>query len=576
MMSICRRFLAAALAGVMALIPAVVTAKTNPNGQTVSNVLFYVENADGDRVLVSQIPVSRMEQDLEEGRISDEVHNYSLLDRYVTTVHQEAQGFTVDEFVSYAKGLSSAENLKDAKLSFAGEDRISFWEIDQTGFDEMDTYSYDELYGVPRYNFPLLYKYWNYKTQEYYDPDGVMSAGEVMDYIFENGQPEIFLLSVRAFSERYMVSEKYGTGDYNMENLFSSSGLLDSQRTIRMMKPMTRQELENAVPTASDSRYWCARILLDMAQAPDIKPLGRVAAPAASMTEDEDNYYITFTTATEGASIYYNANFQSPGYAPAALYDGGTVTVPKSAFPGGEVTMTAQAVKDGWTDEGVVTLKLRAGESTGGAPEGTGTTQQPGVSDGTGTTDQPGTSERTFTDVRAEDWYHDAVAFVTEKGYFSGTGNGRFSPSENMTRGMFVTVLGRMAGADVSSYAAGAFSDVPQGRYYTGYVAWASENGIVSGVGGGRFDPDGRVTREQMAVILYNYAVFSGEGTEADASGNYVLEGFSDAASVSSWAENGVSWAASRGILKGSAGILNPGGPATRAQVAQMIMNYTV
>jgi hypothetical protein len=97
-----------------------------------------------------------MEADMKAGRIDTTVHNYSLLDRYVTTVHQEAQGFTVPEFVAYAQSKSDLSSLRDLNLTFAGQDEIRFWEIDQTAYDDMDTYTYDNLYGAARYNFPLL------------------------------------------------------------------------------------------------------------------------------------------------------------------------------------------------------------------------------------------------------------------------------------------------------------------------------------------------------------------------------------------------------------------------------------
>ena len=215
-------FLAALLLLLSLSVPA--SAKTIPAGQTVGTVLFYVTNDMGEDVLVSHIPVTQMEADLQAGKIDSTNHNYSLLDRYVTTLHQEAQGFTAPEFVTYAQSKSTVPAIRSAALTFAGEDQMAFWEIDQTGYDDMDTYTWNELYGVQRYNFPLLYEYWNYRTQDYYDPSGVMSREEVIDYIFDHGEPETFLLSVRAFSQRYMITEeKYDAKDYNMENYWLSS-----------------------------------------------------------------------------------------------------------------------------------------------------------------------------------------------------------------------------------------------------------------------------------------------------------------------------------------------------------------
>ena len=148
--------LAVVLCASAIVIPA--SAKTIAAGQTVDTVLLYAENKSGERVLVSHVRVADMEADLQAGMISDTNHNYSVLDRYVTTVHQEAQGFTVPEFVSYMQEKSTVAAIKNTPLTFAGDDVMAFWEIDQTGYDDMDTYTYDDLYGVPRYNFPLLYE----------------------------------------------------------------------------------------------------------------------------------------------------------------------------------------------------------------------------------------------------------------------------------------------------------------------------------------------------------------------------------------------------------------------------------
>ncbi|MDR3278175.1 MAG: hypothetical protein LBT12_05320, partial [Oscillospiraceae bacterium] len=308
-----------AIALTLCALPA--SAKTTPAGQTVGTVLFYITNAKGEEILVSQIPVTEMEADMAAGKIDATLHNYSLLDKFVTTLHQEAQGFSVPDFIDYARGKSTVAAIKALPLALEDASTIQFWEIDQTAYDDMDTYTYGDLYGVPRYNFPLLYEYWDYKTQDYYDPTGKMTREETIDHIFKNRQPELFVLSVRAFSQRYMAtSEKFGV-DYNMESYWFNQGFLDNQRTMRVMKPMTKDELYNKTPTAADTRYWTANIRLNMAGAPSLAPLGTVAAPTAVMTESADNYYVRFSCATEGAAILYNHNFISPSYTPTSPYN---------------------------------------------------------------------------------------------------------------------------------------------------------------------------------------------------------------------------------------------------------------
>jgi hypothetical protein len=523
------------------------SAKTNPAGQTVGTVLFYVHNSKGENILASHVTVAQMEKDLEAGLIDSTNHNYSLLDRYITTLHQEAEGFTVPDFVTYAQKKSALSSIRNLNLTFAGQDEVRFWEIDQTGFDDLDSYTYQDLYGTPRYNFPLLYEYWNYKTQDYYDPAGKMTRDQVIDYIFSHGEPETTLLSVRAFSQRYMVTDsKYGTGDYNMENCWKSSGLLDNARTLRVMKPMTKEELYNKTPTASDTRYWVANILLDMDQEPELASLGKVAAPTATMTEDADNYYITFSCATSGATILYNHNYISPSYTPTCAYTGGTVSVPKSAFPDGGVTMTCRAVKDGYTDAGVQTLTLKA----------SGTQQS---------------WKNPYTDVAADSWCKPYVQYVTEKGLFDATGTGTtFSPNAPMTRAMLATALYRMAGKPkAAGITSTPFTDVSPSANDADAVAWAYGAGVVNGKTHTTFAPNARISRQQITAMFYRYAE---KVAKADMSVSKDLSAFTDAGNVSDYAKDAMRWGVGAGMINGtSATTLSPYGTATRAQVAAMV-----
>ena len=179
-----------------------------------------------------------------------------------------------------------------------------------------------------------------------------------------------------------------------------------------------------------------------------------------------------------------------------------------------------------------------------------------------------------FTDVPAGAWYEEAVNYVVENGYFKGVSDRLFDPDGTMTRAMFATAVGRMAGADESNYAGSAFSDVPQGQWYSAYVKWASDNGIVNGVGGGRFEPDTKITREQMAAMLYRYAEYAGVDVTPAAGASAAFAAFPDSASVSGYAKDAMIWAVGAGVINGSDGKLQPQADATRAQVAQIIMNY--
>lgn len=178
-----------------------------------------------------------------------------------------------------------------------------------------------------------------------------------------------------------------------------------------------------------------------------------------------------------------------------------------------------------------------------------------------------------FTDVVAGTWYYGAAAYAYNNGLFAGMTPTTFAPNATMTRAMLVSVLWRLAG-EPAPKAPNTFVDVPDGAWYTDAVTWAAENGVVSGIGGSRFDPSGFVTREQTAEILYNYAHSKGYDVSARAD----LTAFPDAGSVSGWAEKALSWANAAGLINGTVRdgqtILDPQGSASRAQVAMILMNY--
>lgn len=174
-----------------------------------------------------------------------------------------------------------------------------------------------------------------------------------------------------------------------------------------------------------------------------------------------------------------------------------------------------------------------------------------------------------FTDVSTSDWFYSDVMFVYENGLFSGTDSRSFSPNASMTRAMLVTVLYRLEGEPAGT-GSSSFSDVSSGSYYEKAVAWAAANGIVTGTGSTSFSPDAKVTREQLAAILYRYAQYKKLGTDAGAK----LDSFSDAGNVSGYASEALSWAVSEGLINGASGRLMPKGDATRAQVAAILHRF--
>ena len=175
-----------------------------------------------------------------------------------------------------------------------------------------------------------------------------------------------------------------------------------------------------------------------------------------------------------------------------------------------------------------------------------------------------------FTDIHNH-WAADNILFAASRGLLSGTSDTTFSPNTGMTRGMFVTALGRLAGINPDSYKTGKFTDVKADAYYAPYVNWAAQNGIVEGVTATTFAPDTNINREQMAVIMANYAKKLGY----DLPKTLQAVTFADNAQISSWAKNAVRAMQQAGILAGKNGNkFDPKGTATRAEVATILRRF--
>lgn len=202
--------------------------------------------------------------------------------------------------------------------------------------------------------------------------------------------------------------------------------------------------------------------------------------------------------------------------------------------------------------------------SSGSSSSGSSTTTTPTTPTTPVTPNTDATPSGTFSDTRSH-WAADSIDYVVDHGLFTGTSATSFSPDAQMTRAMLATVLYRLA--DKPAAGSTSFSDVPSGEYYTDAVAWAAEKGIVTGSGNGRFEPNGNITREQLAAMLYRYAGAPGvSGT---------LSAFSDASGVSDWAQSAMIWAVENGIITGAdANHIAPAADATRAEVATMLTRF--
>ena len=284
-------------------------------------------------------------------------------------------------------------------------------------------------------------------------------------------------------------------------------------------------------------------------------------------------YEFTYTKPSSGSSSGGSSSGKTTyKVTTSAVNNGGVNASPSNAEKGATITITLSPDKGYKLDKLTVTDGSGKTVSTVKKSDTVYTFTMPASAVKVGVsyvkaTETP--SKTKFNDVSANDWFASAVDYVTGKGMMNGTADNTFSPKANTTRGMVVTVLYRLENQPSTS--AASFTDVASGAYYANAVAWANANGIVSGYGSGKFGPNDKVTREQLAAILYRYAQYK----KYDVSGANSLDGYTDVQSVSSYAVPALQWANAAGVVTGKSGSkLDPKGNATRAEVAAMLMRF--
>lgn len=181
------------------------------------------------------------------------------------------------------------------------------------------------------------------------------------------------------------------------------------------------------------------------------------------------------------------------------------------------------------------------------------------------------TRSMNISDVASSDWYYDSVKFAVDRGLLTGTGENIFEPRSTLTRGMLVTVLARLHQADLTQYETSKFEDVELSKWYASSAAWAAANNITKGISETQFAPNIPVNREQLTVMLENYAKLIGMETENDAE----LTNYQDSGDISKWAVSAMKWAVSTGLINGrDDGTLDPKGTATRAEAAVIFHRF--
>jgi len=269
---------------------------------------------------------------------------------------------------------------------------------------------------------------------------------------------------------------------------------------------------------------------------------------------------VTITCGTEGATIYYTTDGSEPTSA-SAVYN-----APFSISA--TTTVKAIALKAGINNSAIVSViltKTSGGSGTGNSHTAPTTPTTPGQ--GFTSSKAAQLAANTFNDVKITDWYAESVGRMLNSNLMNGTTPATFAPGSLFDRGMIATVLYRMAGSPAVT-GSNTFNDVVNGSWYYNAVVWGSSAGIINGYNGS-YDPAGPITREQVATILYRYAMSTGRNVTANAS----LAAFTDHDDVSDFAGAAMNWAVANGIINGSTSVtLSPKATATRAEVAAMLM----
>lgn len=287
-----------------------------------------------------------------------------------------------------------------------------------------------------------------------------------------------------------------------------------------------------------------------------------------------ESYTFKYTHSSGGSSGGSSSGKTTYKVTTSAVNNGGVNASPSSAEKGASITITLSPDKGYKLDKLTVTDGSGKMVSTVKKSDTVYTFTMPAsaVNVGVSYVKADETPSKTkFNDVSANDWFASAVDYVTGKGMMNGTADNTFSPKANTTRGMVVTVLYRLENQPSTS--AASFTDVASGAYYANAVAWANANGIVSGYGSGKFGPNDKVTREQLAAILYRYAQYKKYDVSVGEDTNILS--YDDAQSISSYAIPAIQWACGAGVVTGKSGSkLDPKGNATRAEVAAMLMRF--
>lgn len=507
----------------------------------------------------------------------------SILNGSVLTAGDKKETFSIDVTSSAGEDVNGDGKDEYAQITYAG---ITVQIVEQEKQEEL-TLLVENQPSVAEMGTATVY----YGQALQFGVQGGSGTGAVT-YKVENsnnmGQAEIDqsgLLSTKEVGTVRVQAQKAGDDRYEGEKWSDpvTVTILPAPLTIQVKDKTAR--IGDAIPTLTAADYTVTGLVgadtlaqapsLTYVSTPDMSKTGAVAIQASGAAIPNGNYDPNITYLPGVLTIQ-----EIPTYTvtvPTA--ENGTITADKAtAQEGDTVTLTVRPA------EGYVLQSLTAtcaAAAPGTVPlqekgEGIYTFAMPaGDVTVTGTFALEEEEEEPwppfpFTDVPETMWYYDSVYYVYAHGLMNGTAATLFSPGNPTTRGMLVTILYRMEGSPQGA-GWGPFTDVTPGAYYAQPIAWAAWNGIVNGITSTTFAPDRNVTREQMAAILYRYTAW--KGWDVSQQGN--LFQFTDWQKVQTYARTPLAWAVASGLIQGKENQrLDPGGPATRAEVATILQRF--
>lgn len=507
----------------------------------------------------------------------------SILNGSVLTAGDKKETFSIDVTSSAGEDVNGDGKDEYAQITYAG---ITVQIVEQEKQEEL-TLLVENQPSVAEMGTATVY----YGQALQFGVQGGSGTGAVT-YKVENsnnmGQAEIDqsgLLSTKEVGTVRVQAQKAGDDRYEGGKWSDpvTVTILPAPLTIQVKDKTAR--IGDAIPTLTAADYTVTGLVgsdtlaqapsLTYVSTPDMSKTGAVAIQASGAAIPNGNYDPNITYLPGVLTIQ-----EIPTYTvtvPTA--ENGTITADKAtAQEGDTVTLTVRPA------EGYVLQSLAAtcaAAAPGTVPlqekgEGIYTFAMPaGDVTVTGTFALEEEEEEPwppfpFTDVPETMWYYDSVYYVYAHGLMNGTAATLFSPGNPTTRGMLVTILYRMEGSPQGA-GWGPFTDVTPGAYYAQPIAWAAWNGIVNGITSTTFAPDRNVTREQMAAILYRYTAW--KGWDVSQQGN--LFQFTDWQKVQTYARTPLAWAVASGLIQGKENQrLDPGGPATRAEVATILQRF--